>query len=78
VEIHLEIAHHLKLALLQAAFRPVRLESTDEGGLSKLQLMEHEGRIDRLAVDIPPGCNVGLVELYKQFEEPSQTQEFQG
>ena len=46
--------------------------------MGKLQLMEHEGGVDRLAVDSPPGRDVGLVELHEQPEDPSQTQELQG
>jgi hypothetical protein len=68
VEVHLEIPHLLQLALSQPVLRSIRLEGADEVGVVKLQLVEEESGVDRPAVDIPPGRDVGLVELHDQGE----------
>ena len=66
VEVHLEIPHLLQLAPRQPVLRSIRLEDADEVGVVKLQLVEEESGVDRPAVDIPPGRDVGLVELHDQ------------
>jgi hypothetical protein len=63
VEVHLEVAHHLLLTLLQAALRSIRIEGANEVRVGELQLMKEEGGVDRLAVDSPPGRDVRFMEL---------------
>jgi len=62
VKVHLEVAQHLLLALLQAALRSIRIEGADEIQVGKLQLME-DSREDSFEDGHGHGLGFGILAV---------------